>query len=39
MSGADFRFTGRLTFADGKAIPGCARAATDPPSGEPGEPR
>ena len=35
MSGADFPYTGRLTFDEAVPIPGCARPASDPPPGEP----
>ena len=35
MSGADFPYTGRLTFDEAAPIPGCARPASDPPPGEP----
>lgn len=35
MSGADFPYTGRLTFDEATPIPGCARPASDPPPGEP----
>jgi uncharacterized membrane protein len=37
MSGATFPYTGRLSFDDGQPITGCARPASDPPPGEPGQ--
>ncbi len=35
MAGADFPYTGRLTFEGADPIAGCARPASDPPPGEP----
>ena len=39
MSGAWYPYTGKMAFDDGQAIFGCARPASDPPPGEPGEDR
>jgi len=36
MAGADFPYTGKMSFDGGKEIFGCARPASDPPPGEPG---
>lgn len=37
MAGADFPYTGRLTFEGADPIAGCARPASDPPPGEPAQ--